>query len=159
MYHQVGMQMTRALASGRLVGVGVTTLLSLGVGGFLASSLFAQEEAHGIGEFAESATWRVPAGLTHIIVELWGAGGGGGAGASVVVGGTQSAGGPGGGGVSGSYVSGSYVKVAVAVHRVAGTRGAALEAPAAAASPILLVSCVPGLPEDAAMTEECLSRW
>lgn len=41
--------------------------------------------------------WRVPANVTHITIELWGAGGGGAGGASAVVGGTAGPGGAGGG--------------------------------------------------------------
>jgi len=86
--------------------VGVAALLLLGIDGVWRCELYAQD-AHGIREFTESTTWRVPAGVTHIIVELWGAGGGGAAGTSSVVGGAQSAGGGGGGGGSGVYVRAS----------------------------------------------------
>jgi hypothetical protein len=66
----------------------------------------AQDETHGIQEFTESTTWRVPPGVTHIIVELWGAGGGGaGGGASTVAAGASVPGGGGGG--SGAYVRAS----------------------------------------------------
>jgi hypothetical protein len=99
--------MTPLSRSRRLVGVGLASMLSLGVDGFLPSGLFAQEEAHGIRELTDSTTWRVPAGVTHIIVELWGAGGGGGAGTEAIVAGTQSAGGGGGDGRSGSYLRAS----------------------------------------------------
>lgn len=99
--------MSRPAPSRRLIGMSVGAVLSLSVNGFLPSKSFAQEDAHGVREFTESGTWRVPAGVTHIVVELWGAGGGGGAGTSAVVGGAQSAGGGGGGGGSGSYLRAS----------------------------------------------------
>lgn len=98
--------MTGRPPSCRRVSVGVAALLLLGVDGVWPCELYAQD-AHGIREFTESTTWRVPAGVTHIIVELWGAGGGGAAGTSSVVGGAQSAGGGGGGGGSGAYVRAS----------------------------------------------------
>ena len=61
-----------------------------------------QDSPHGVREFTESGTWRVPAGVTQITVELWG-GGGGGAGAwSAPV--SADPGGGGGGGGSGAYV-------------------------------------------------------
>ena len=99
--------MTRRLPSRPLVRVGLAAMLSLSVDAFSPSPLFARGEVHGIREFSDSTTWRVPAGVTHIIVELWGAGGGGGSGTSAIVGGTQSAGGGGGGGGSGSYLRAS----------------------------------------------------
>lgn len=90
-----------------LISVAVAAVLALGVDGFRPRSAVAQDDAHGIREFTTSATWRVPPGVTHIIVELWGAGGGGGAGSSAIVTGSQGAGGGGGGGGSGSYVRAS----------------------------------------------------
>ena len=74
--------MTRRLPSRPLVRVGLAAMLSLSVDAFSPSPLFARGEVHGIREFSDSTTWRVPAGVTHIIVELWGAGGGGGPGTS-----------------------------------------------------------------------------
>jgi hypothetical protein len=69
----------------------------------------AQDEPHGVREFTESTTWRVPAGVAHIIVELWGGGGRGAAGGgSTVAGGASVPGGGGGGGGSGAYVRGSF---------------------------------------------------
>ena len=63
---------------------------------------------HGIQEFNESGTFEVPAGVSHIVVELWGAGGGGGGGAS------ESAGfGPNGGGGGGG--SGAYIRASLTV--------------------------------------------
>jgi hypothetical protein len=67
----------------------------------------AQDARHGVQEFTESGTWRVPSGVTHIIVELWGAGGGGASGTSAVSGGSDGPGGGGGGGGSGAYVRAS----------------------------------------------------
>ena len=50
---------------------------------------------NGIAEFTQTGTFTVPAGVTHILVEMWGAGGGGGSGASE--------GCPGGHGAAGGY--------------------------------------------------------
>jgi hypothetical protein len=61
-----------------------------------------QDEIHGVREFTESGTWRVPAGVTRITIELWGGGGGGAGGNSSVSGGGP--GGAGGGGGAGAYV-------------------------------------------------------
>jgi hypothetical protein len=61
----------------------------------------AQVPNHGIRDFTESGSLEVPPGVSHVLVELWGAGGGGGAGASS---GATAPGGGGGGGRSGSYV-------------------------------------------------------
>ncbi len=102
--------MTGLPQSCRLISAGVAILLSLGADGLLSSEVHAQDE-HGIREFTESTTWRVPAGVTHVIVELWGAGGGGAAGTSSVTGGTPSAGGGGGGGGSGAYVRASLAVI------------------------------------------------
>jgi len=68
---------------------------------------FAQDARHGVQEFTESGTWRVPSGVTHIIVELWGAGAGGASGTSAVSGGSDGPGGGGGGGGSGAYIRAS----------------------------------------------------
>jgi hypothetical protein len=64
-----------------------------------------QTPAHGIREFTASATFEVPAGISHITVELWGAGGGGGAGA--LTGPAAPPGAGGGGGGSGAYLRAS----------------------------------------------------
>ena len=61
-----------------------------------------QDSTHGVREFTQSGTWRVPERVTQITVELW-AGGGGGAGAWSAAVGTDPGGGGGGGG-SGAYV-------------------------------------------------------
>lgn len=89
----------------RLAGLGAAAVLSLGLDGLLSNAVFAQQDGHGIREFTESTTWRVPAGVTHILAEVWGAGGGGGAGTSTLIG--ASAGGGGGGGGSGAYARAS----------------------------------------------------
>jgi hypothetical protein len=119
--------MSRPSQSRRLIGMSVGALLSLSVNGFLPSESFAQEDAHGVREFTEPGTWRVPAGVTHIIVELWGAGGGGGAGTSAVVSGVPGAGGGGGGGGSGSYMRASLAVTAGETYTIsvgaAGTGG------------------------------------
>jgi hypothetical protein len=99
--------MTRLSQRGLLSGISVALLSITAAEVSPHVLLFAQEEAHGIREFTDSTTWRVPVGVTHIIVELWGAGGGGAAGTSAVVGGSPTAGGGGGGGGSGSYVRAS----------------------------------------------------
>jgi hypothetical protein len=58
----------------------------------------AQDESlHGVREFTESGTWRVPAGVTSITIELWGAGGGGAGGATAAIGLPPAASGGGGG--------------------------------------------------------------
>ena len=59
----------------------------------------------GLREYRSSSVWTAPPGVTHVLVEAWGAGGSGGAGAPVNRGG----GGGGGGG------AGSYQRVVVAV--------------------------------------------
>jgi hypothetical protein len=53
---------------------------------------------NGIQEFTQSGTFAVPAGITHLMVELWGAGGGGGGGIDDPADGIFSAGAGGGGG-------------------------------------------------------------
>jgi hypothetical protein len=53
---------------------------------------------NGLQEFTQSGTFNVPAGITHLLVELWGAGGGGGGGVDDAVDGFFSAGSGGGGG-------------------------------------------------------------
>jgi MSHA biogenesis protein MshQ len=65
-----------------------------------------QVPRHGILEFKESATFQVPTGVSHIVVELWGAGGGG---ASAVVG--LGPNGGGGGGGSGAYIRASLAMI------------------------------------------------
>jgi hypothetical protein len=77
------------------------------IGLLVATSAGSQDHRHGVQEFTESGTWRVPDGVSEITVELWGAGGGGGGGASGLVGG-----GPGGGGGGGS---GAYIRARLAV--------------------------------------------
>jgi len=67
-----------------------------------------QVPRHGIQEFNQSGTFEVPAGVSHIVVELWGAGGGGGGGASAGVGLGPNGGGGGGG-------SGAYIRASLAV--------------------------------------------
>jgi hypothetical protein len=73
-----------------------------------APRVVAQDEPHGVREFTESGTWRVPDGVTRVTVELWGAGGGGAGGGSAAV-----ATGPGGGGGGGG--SGAYVRASLSV--------------------------------------------
>lgn len=68
-----------------------------------------RDERHGVREFTASGTWIVPPGVTHITIELWGAGGGGAGGGSAVGGNATGGGGAGGG-------SGPYVRASVAVH-------------------------------------------
>lgn len=82
----------------------LTLVLILG----LAALSHAQEPQHGVREFTKSDTWVVPAGVTHIVVELWGGGGGGGGGgAAVILAGNIVSGSAGGGGGSGAYVRAS----------------------------------------------------
>lgn len=75
--------------------------------------------AHGIRAFTASGTFTVPAGVTSVLVEAWGAGGGGGGGTDVFCGG-------GGGGGAGGFAKG-FVSVAPgqALAAVVGTGGAA----------------------------------
>ena len=69
----------------------------------LASQMtLGQVPRHGIQEFNASGTFEVPADVSQLVVELWGAGGGGGGGRSAAVG--SGSGGSGGGGGSGAYV-------------------------------------------------------
>jgi hypothetical protein len=62
----------------------------------------AQDSAPGVREFTQSDTWRVPAGVVRVTVELWGGGGGGAAAWSAPV--SADPGGGGGGGGAGAYV-------------------------------------------------------
>lgn len=73
----------------------------------VAPTAIAQDDAHGVREFTESGTWRVPPGVARLTIELWGAGGGGAGGASAAV-----SSGPGGGGGGGS---GAYLRASVGV--------------------------------------------
>ncbi len=75
------------------------------VGSLSCGPAWAQVPLHGVREFTESGTFEVPAGVSQIIVELWGAGGGGGGGALAGVG--MAPGGGGGGGGSGAYLRAS----------------------------------------------------
>jgi hypothetical protein len=59
---------------------------------------------NGLKEYLQTTTLVIPAGVTHIMVELWGAGGGGGGGGNATILGT--AGGSGGSGGGGAYVRG-----------------------------------------------------
>jgi hypothetical protein len=70
-----------------------------------AGPLTATGTVGGLREYRSSSVWTAPPGVTHVLVEAWGAGGAGGAGAPVNRGG----GGGGGGG------AGSYQRVVVAV--------------------------------------------
>ena len=64
---------------------------------------------NGVSEFTASGTWTPPEGVTHALVEAWGAGGGGG-------GGTPSPGCGGGfGGAGGGGGAGAYLRVVVSV--------------------------------------------
>jgi hypothetical protein len=80
-------------------------LLAAALVGSFAVQARAQDLSHGVQEFNESGTWRVPAGVTRITIELWG-GGGGGAGAGSAALGADPGGGGGGGG-SGAYLRAS----------------------------------------------------
>lgn len=74
----------------------------------LAAPGHAQEPPHGVREVTTSDTWVVPAGVIHVVVELWGGGGGGGGGgAAVIIAGNVVSGSAGGGGGSGAYVRAS----------------------------------------------------
>ncbi|MGE0705932.1 MAG: glycine-rich domain-containing protein [Vicinamibacterales bacterium] len=66
------------------------------------------DTTHGVREFVASGTWRVPAGVERITIELWGGGGGGAGGASALANG-----GPGGGGGGGG--SGAYIRASLSV--------------------------------------------
>lgn len=71
----------------------------------------------GTQEFKATSTFTVPAGVTHILVELWGAGGGGGGGASARIVADQVGGGNAYYGGAGGYGAGSggYVRKLIAV--------------------------------------------
>jgi glycine rich protein len=81
----------------------------------------------GIQEFTHSGTWTAPTGVTHVMVEIWGAGGGGGGGSITS---NCSSGAVGGGGGGGGYVrtvipvtAGQSYAFAVGASGVAGSDG------------------------------------
>ena len=79
-----------------------TAMAALTATWLTTGAALAQTPGHGIRELTDSGSFEVPAGITSITVELWGAGGGGGGGGEARLG--LGPGGAGGGGGSGGYV-------------------------------------------------------